>query len=71
MSNVSPLPESTAVAPDGFPLALAEMCQRLSADDKRLELIGAFYHDESQAGRLSDSESAYRQRYAAFATRQA
>jgi hypothetical protein len=52
-----------------FPVTLTEFCSRLSATDKRVELIAAFHHDEEAAGRLSDLEGAYRTRLAAFAAR--
>lgn len=54
-----------------FPLSLSEFCTRLSASDKRVELIGAFEHAERVAGRESDLESIYTGRYAAFATQPA
>lgn len=57
---------SVAAAPDEFPLSLDEACARLSATDKRVEMIGAFHYSERAAGRLKDLESAYRDRYAAF-----
>lgn len=59
--------EPTAVeAASEFPLSLDEMCARLSQSDKRVELIGAFHHVERNAGRLKDTDAAYRARFAAF-----
>ncbi|WP_431860136.1 hypothetical protein [Azospirillum sp.] len=52
-----------------FPVTLDEVCTRLSAGDKRVELIAAFHHDETAAGRLRDLESLYLSRFAAFAAR--
>lgn len=49
-----------------YPLTLAEFCTRLSVDDRRVEMIGAFEHAERRANRVKDVESAYRARYAAF-----
>lgn len=58
-------------APAAFPLSLDEFCTRLSGTDRRVEMIGAFAHEERAAGRLKDTEAAYRQRFAAFASRPA
>lgn len=55
--------------PDEFPLTLDEACARISATDKRVELIAAFHHVEAAAGRLRDLESAYRTRFAELADR--
>lgn len=52
--------------PAEFPLPLAEFCARLSATDKRVELLSAFAHSETKAGRLKDVQSAYGRRFAAF-----
>lgn len=49
-----------------FPLTIAEACSRISAGDKRVEMIGAFHASEKAAGRSKDLESAYRERFAAF-----
>lgn len=54
-----------------FPVTLDEFCARLSADDKRVELIAAFHHDETAAGRLRDLEGLYHSRFADLATRPA
>ncbi len=51
-----------------YPLALDEFCTRLSSDDSRVELIGAFNHAERVAGRNSDLASNYAGRFVAFAT---
>jgi hypothetical protein len=53
-------------APDEFELSLAEACQRISAGDRRVEMLGAFHASEKAAGRSKDLESAYRARFAAF-----
>lgn len=52
--------------PSEFPLTLDEFCSRLSVSDKRVELIGAFAHTETVAGRLKDTESAYAGRFGEF-----
>lgn len=53
-------------APADFPLTLDEFCTRLSLRDKRVEMIGGFYHVEKQSSRLKDTEAAFAERYAAF-----
>lgn len=55
-----------AVEEAEFPLALNEACARISATDRRVEMIGAFHASEKAAGRSKDLESAYRERFAAF-----
>lgn len=52
-------------------LTLEEFCARLSSTDRRVELIGGFHSDEKRAERFKDTESAYRARYQAFATKPA
>lgn len=54
-----------------FPLSLDEFCTRLSATDRRVELIGGFHHEEVAAKRTKDLESAYRARFEAFTTKPA
>ncbi len=49
-----------------FPLTLDEFCSRLSINDRRVELIGAFHSTEKAAGRTKDLESKYSARYTAF-----
>lgn len=61
-------PSDAEVATE-YPVTLTEFCQRLSATDKRVELIAAFHHDEEAAGRLSDLEAGYRARLDIFANR--
>lgn len=50
-----------------FEVTLNEFCTRQSATDRRVELIGAFHHVESVAGRVKDLQSAYAKRFADFA----
>lgn len=52
--------------PDGFPLTLDEFCTRLSAKDRRVEMIGGFHSDEKRAGRIMDTEAAFLSRYHQF-----
>lgn len=52
------------VEPDRLSLNL--FCMRLSETDQRVALMGAFEFSERAAGRLNDTEAAYRARYAAF-----
>lgn len=54
-----------------FPLTLEEYCSRLSQTDKRVELIGAFAHEETRAGRIKGLASEYEARFAAFVSRPA
>lgn len=48
------------------PLSLNEFCIRLSATDKRVELIGGFEHSERVAGRMTDTAVNYAERYTKF-----
>lgn len=59
----TPAPESAAAS---VPLTLQEFCIRLSADDRRVELIGAFEATERLSGRLKDTAEAFSARYQAF-----
>lgn len=59
----------TQQEPDGFPLALDEFCARLSAKDRRVEMIGGFHADERRAGRTKDTDPAYFERYTQFVNR--
>lgn len=52
---------------DAFPLSLDEYCMRLSASDRRVELIGGFAHSERKNGKLSDMEANFARRFVAFA----
>ena len=52
-----------------FPLSLQEFCTRLSQDDKRVELIGAFHADQQASGHMKDTETNYRERFAQFGER--
>lgn len=58
-------------APTTFRVSIDEACARISAGDGRVELISAFHSEERAAGRLRDTEDAYRSRFAAFAARPA
>lgn len=51
-----------------FPLSLEEWCSDRSLIDKRVELIGGFYHTERAAGNLNDTPDAFAQRYELFRT---
>jgi hypothetical protein len=52
--------------PKEFPLSLQEFCIRISTEFKQPEMIGAFEHYERVSGRLRDTETAYRSRFADF-----
>lgn len=45
---------------------LDDFCCELSTGSKRVELISAFAHVESMAGRLRDTEANYQARFEAF-----
>jgi hypothetical protein len=69
-------PEEVAVPeqltePSEFALTLEEFCSRLSTTDKRVELIGAFAHEETRAGRIKGLASEYEARFRAFVTKPA
>jgi hypothetical protein len=59
------------VAPPVARVSLDEACRAISRHSRRTILIAAFHFDEEQAGRLSDTEDAYRARFDAFARRPA
>ena len=59
------------VEPAEYPLSLEEFCTRLSAVDKRVELLGAFAHAETRAGRIKGLASDYETRFAAFVNKPA
>lgn len=63
--------EVQVAEPSEFPLTLDEFCSRLSVNDRRVEIIGAFHFTEKAAGRMKDVESAYASRFAAFLTKPA
>lgn len=50
-------------------LTLEEFCTRLSMTDRRVELIGGWHSDEQRSGVVKDTESAFRARFVAFATK--
>ena len=64
-------PDIQEGAPDSFPLPLEEFCQRLSVTDRRVELIGAFYSEETRAGRVKDTESNFSARFNKFVSQPA
>lgn len=59
------------VEPAEYPLALEEFCTRLSVTDKRVELIGAFAHAETRAGRIKALATEYAGHYRAFVNKPA
>jgi len=58
--------DAAEVHPSEFALTADEWCARLSAGDKRVELITAFAASERRAGRVKDSEENFANRFAAF-----
>lgn len=59
-------PAEQAATEQAAVLTLNEFCIRLSAKDKRVELIGAFEFTERQAKRLKATEKEFSERYQAF-----
>lgn len=61
----------TAPEPADAPasVTLTDFCRGLSSTDRRVELIAGFHSDEVRNDRLHDTESAYLERYEAFAVR--
>lgn len=49
-----------------FPSSIDEFCIRLSATEKRVELVGAFNHSERVAGRVLALDSEWMARFDAF-----
>lgn len=70
VAAASPVASTPAVA-EAFPLTLTEFCTRLSATDRRVELIGGFEHSEKVAGQVSDLEMNFAKRFAEFANQPA
>lgn len=65
--NEQPTAIEPAVNPiDEFELPIAEFCASLSVTDRRVEMIGAFHHTETLAGRVKDTRSAFLGRYNDF-----
>ena len=60
---------TTPVQAGAIPLTLEEFCIRLSAKDKRVELIGAFHFVEKQAGIVKDFEASFQTRFDTFSTK--
>jgi hypothetical protein len=54
-----------------FVQSITEFCATLSANDRRIEMIGAFYRVESAAGRTRALPSVFKDRYVAFLTQPA
>lgn len=51
-----------------FAVSLSEFCENLSITDGRTEMIGAFFRDESKAGRENDLATAFHTRFVKFTT---
>lgn len=54
-----------------FVQGIEEFCATLSATDRRIEMIGAFYRVECAAGRMRALPSVFKDRYTAFLTQPA
>jgi hypothetical protein len=54
-----------------FVQGIEEFCANLSATDRRIEMIGAFYRVEMAAGRTRALPSEFKVRYSAFLTQPA
>lgn len=62
----TPAPAGNAEQEKEIPLSLDEFCARLSATDKRVELIGGFHSVEVAAGNTKDVDSAFAARFNDF-----
>lgn len=63
-----PKPNEAADTPhEAFDVTLEEFCTRLSAIDKRVELIGGFYADARANGVIKESEAKLKGLFDAFA----
>lgn len=56
-----------APEPDAFPVSLDEACRTISRAQHAPEMIAAFHYLETAAGRMTDTEAAFRERYDALA----
>ena len=66
---VMPAPKKAVPAPNlspEIPLSLDEFCRRLSLQDRRATLIGGFHLVMRRAGRLKDTDAAYRAAFSQF-----
>lgn len=61
---------STKVEQQSFELSVDEFCARLSATDKRVEMIRGFHFDEQRVGHIKDTEERFLARYEAFGKRE-
>lgn len=69
MANQAPKAAASDEQPvAAVPLTLDEFCVRLSETVRSPEAIGAFHHTERAAGRMVDTEAAYRARFDSFLT---
>lgn len=64
-ANTADQPAEEAVVPLDQ-ITLHEFCLRLSESIRRPELISAFEHVERRAGRIKDTDAAFRSRYDQF-----
>lgn len=67
--NTSPASPAATAAPDSFPVSLDEFCQRHSKVERSVELLAAFHHTETAAGRGQDMHGAFEARLQTFRTR--
>ena len=62
------LPTATP-APEAFPLSLDEFCAQHSTVHRGVELLAAFHHTETAAGRTHGLAGEFAARFAAFGAR--
>ncbi len=62
-------PEAVETPPQQDETSLQEWCANTSATDRRVEMLGAFFSMETQAGRGKATPEVFAERYAAFANR--
>lgn len=67
------MPKETAApeasAPESFDLTLDEFCARLSATDRRVELIGGFHAEARKNGLTKSGETQFRAAFDLYASR--
>lgn len=65
-SPTEPVEQSKPATQSADEVTLTEFCTRISASDRRVELIGAFNHIETKAGRIKATEKEFLSRFDAF-----
>lgn len=76
MTKTNVVPEKSVATPKPATaapvrLSLTEFCMRLSEQDRRVALLGAFEFSERNAGNVQDTEAAFNARFKAFTNKPA